>query len=372
MEIINKDEIEFHEIASIFPMMEGEEFETLVKDIKENGLIEPIYLYEGKIIDGRNRYLACQKAGVEPRFEEYTGISPVDFVISKNLHRRHLNESQRAVVAAKIANLSRGRPSENRQNCLITQDDAAELLNISPRLIRTVKAVEKEAPELIDKIAVGEMSASEALKQIKLREREEERLKVAEEGSKVRPSDRWHVYHGDIRTIELNKQYDFIITDPPWQKESIPLYETLGKRAVEWLKPNGVLIAMCGNFYVNQYYNILDKYLNYYWTGCWLEKDSSVLCKPKFVKERWKPLLIYTKGEYTGNVFYDVFESSSREYELHDWQKNVDGFVSLIKTLCSSGQSILDPFCGSGTTGIAALKMVVSLMGLKLMKRMQT
>lgn len=114
MEIINKDEIEFHEIASIFPMMEGEEFETLVKDIKENGLIEPIYLYEGKIIDGRNRYLACQKAGVEPRFEEYTGISPVDFVISKNLHRRHLNESQRAVVAAKIANLSRGRPSENR------------------------------------------------------------------------------------------------------------------------------------------------------------------------------------------------------------------------------------------------------------------
>ncbi|MBT9145469.1 MAG: hypothetical protein DDT42_01340 [candidate division WS2 bacterium] len=82
--------MEFHEIANILPLMEGAEFDALVMDIKEQGLLEPIWLYEGKILDGRNRYRACEKAGVEPHFTEWIEGKPFEFIISKNLKRRHL------------------------------------------------------------------------------------------------------------------------------------------------------------------------------------------------------------------------------------------------------------------------------------------
>ena len=65
------DHLEFHPLAELFPMIEGAEFGGLVEDIKANGLRQPICLHEGKILDGRNRYLACEAAGVQPRFEPF-------------------------------------------------------------------------------------------------------------------------------------------------------------------------------------------------------------------------------------------------------------------------------------------------------------
>jgi ParB-like chromosome segregation protein Spo0J len=71
-----------HPIADLFPLLKGEELQALADDIKENGLYEAILVFEGEIIDGRNRWRACKMAGVEPRIEER--------IISKNLRRRHL------------------------------------------------------------------------------------------------------------------------------------------------------------------------------------------------------------------------------------------------------------------------------------------
>src|SRR5215468_6971953 len=100
--------LEFHPLANIFPLMEGEPFDEFMADIREHGLHEPIVLHEGKIVEGRNRYRACEAAGVQPTFTTYTGDDPLGYVISKNLHRRHLSTSQRAMVAAKLATLKLG------------------------------------------------------------------------------------------------------------------------------------------------------------------------------------------------------------------------------------------------------------------------
>jgi len=101
--------IPFHPISGLFPLMNRNAFADLVKDVKANGLMEPAVLYDGKILDGRNRYRACARAGVECKFQTYNGSDPVSFVVSLNLRRRHLTASQRRMVAARLARLGRGR-----------------------------------------------------------------------------------------------------------------------------------------------------------------------------------------------------------------------------------------------------------------------
>jgi len=92
--------VEFHPIANIFPMMSDEELSELAESIESNGLRVPILLYEGKILDGRNRYQACESSGVKPEYTEFEGDDPLSHVLDLNLHRRHLTSGQKAIVVA--------------------------------------------------------------------------------------------------------------------------------------------------------------------------------------------------------------------------------------------------------------------------------
>ncbi len=104
--------MEFHEIAGIFPLLEGKELQALADDIEKRGLEEWIVLYEGKILDGRNRYRACEMAGFQPLYRTYGGQDPLGFVVSKNLKRRHLDQSQLAFVALNIEEIEAKRARE--------------------------------------------------------------------------------------------------------------------------------------------------------------------------------------------------------------------------------------------------------------------
>ncbi|MCH9036213.1 MAG: S-adenosylmethionine-binding protein, partial [Chloroflexi bacterium] len=96
-------EYKHHPASSLFPMMAEDELLELSGDIKKNGLVEPIVLSGELVLDGRNRLAACQIVGVSPRFMQWGGSeSPVTYVLSKNLHRRHLTTSQRAAIAAEF------------------------------------------------------------------------------------------------------------------------------------------------------------------------------------------------------------------------------------------------------------------------------
>jgi hypothetical protein len=160
--------MEFHELSNIFPMMSDAEFAALVEDIREHGLREAIWTHDGKIIDGRNRFKACEQLGIKPAFRKWDGKgSLISFVVSLNLHRRHLNESQRAMVAAKIANMGVGGDSANRSIDLFAQSTAAEMLNVSVPSVKRAKKVQESGDEkLIADVESGKVAVSAAAQHV--------------------------------------------------------------------------------------------------------------------------------------------------------------------------------------------------------------
>ena len=105
----------FHLACTVFPQLSDAELRELADDIAANGLRNPIVLLKGKILDGRNRYLACEIAGVKPRFVEFEGDDPIGWVVSQNLVRRHLTASQKAVVALDLLPLLEKEAKERQR-----------------------------------------------------------------------------------------------------------------------------------------------------------------------------------------------------------------------------------------------------------------
>src|ERR1019366_5159604 len=119
-----------HPLAELCPPLAGAEFHALAASIKAGGLRDAITIHDGAVIDGRNRQRACEAAGVDARYEPLpSAADPLPFGLDRNRTRRHLTESQRAMVAAKIANMKQGErtdlePSANLPK--VAQDAAAE------------------------------------------------------------------------------------------------------------------------------------------------------------------------------------------------------------------------------------------------------
>jgi ParB-like chromosome segregation protein Spo0J len=160
-------ELEFHPLADIFPMLDPKSLAELADDIVEQGQREPIIMLDGMILDGRNRYRACLMAGVEPTFEEFPDSGdPLAAVISANLRRRHLDESQRAMIAARLSNLKDGQRADQAASIeapAISQSDAAEMLNVSRSAVqRAVEVNRGGAPELVTAVERGDVSVSAA------------------------------------------------------------------------------------------------------------------------------------------------------------------------------------------------------------------
>ncbi|MGE9266405.1 hypothetical protein ACQKHB_23035, partial [Escherichia coli] len=185
-------DVKFHEYANLFPMMEGEAYKSFVEDVRQNGVREPIVFMGEAIIDGRNRYMAARDLGIVYPRTEYEGDDPLAFVISHNLNRRHLTESQRAMVASKLATMRQGSRTDLEHSESfpeVSQSDAAKLLNVSDRSIRTAKTVQEQGtPELVAAVESGKVSVSAAAV-IAKQDHDTQRRIVAEDKMKKSVSD---------------------------------------------------------------------------------------------------------------------------------------------------------------------------------------
>jgi ParB-like chromosome segregation protein Spo0J len=168
--------MKYHRLAELFPIMPDEELAELAQNIKEVGLIQPILAYDNQILDGRNRYLACQKVGVTPHFKEYEGDGDLAALVEAcNLKRRHLTPEKKAILGAELANLKRGRQQMGEKGLFrepsgkqgITQTEAAKMVGSSSREVKRAKRVLTQGtPEEIEAVKAGKISLKAAEKAI--------------------------------------------------------------------------------------------------------------------------------------------------------------------------------------------------------------
>lgn len=206
-----------HPLCTMFPLMERDDMDKLVADIKARGLQDPIVTYQGRILDGQNRLHACELAGVEPRYVEYEGEDPIGYVCSKNLTRRHLNESQRALLGMRLTQTG-GKGSRRKK---VTQIEAAKAVNVSDRSIRNAKAVvDSGDEELIARVESGEIPVRTAAKIAKLSP--EKRTVILQDDrpdlaiKKVARADKEREIAAKITDLP-DDQFGVILADPPWK-----------------------------------------------------------------------------------------------------------------------------------------------------------
>jgi len=227
---------ELHPLCTLFPSLAGNEFDALCADIKTNGLREPIVLHDGQILDGGNRYRACLAAGVAPVFTPFEGESIVSFVLSANLHRRHMTPGQQAAIVASAQDWARaqsiGRPksgnvaafSEHVQTGTIAplqtvQDRAAES-GASERTQRMADKVAKADPELVRKVAHGEVTLPQAIRKVEGKPAKPQKAKPA-------PA-RDMIYEGEDLSDAMNTSVDELLSDlKDLQKENDALTERI-------------------------------------------------------------------------------------------------------------------------------------------------
>jgi len=362
--------------------MEGKELDALVADIKDNGLLEPIIVYEDKIVDGRNRYRACKLAGVTPVFEEWkqNGKSLLGWVISKNLHRRHLNETQRGVVAEKIANMPVGRNWDS--NCAnlhnkISRQEAADLLSVSKRTVDTIAAVKREAPELLPAMESGELTAHKAMQQVNAKKRKQREIQETKEATSIKPVI---ALIDCMELLDSIEPIDLLIADPPYftdgnftdhiskylakVKQTGQAYVFLSADPQEvasylaidthHLKIAQILVWNYNNTGQRQPLNRYNSnyQLCFYYRG----PDAPDINRPADGKEQYACQTVNAPDGRIGDRY-------------HEWQKPIELIERFIRNSSKEGDFVFDPFAGTGTTIIAAAKLGRKALGCDIDKR---
>lgn len=377
----------YHEVANLFPLLAGDEYEALKRDIAENGLREAIWLHpDGSIIDGRNRYRACQELGVEPQCQTWPGEgSLVAFVVSLNLHRRHLNSSQRAVIALDMLPMLEAEAKERMVAGAVATntgsqridypessigkatEQAAALLGTNRQYVADLKQLAKEDPEAVEQVRSGEATVPEVKRKARRRKQEQQREQAIEKAATAPDAtDRYRVFAADCLAAIAQiapGSIDAIITDPPYPREYLPAYADLACAAMQALRPGGSLFVMSGQSWLPEVFAALTSQptLTYNWTLAYLTPGGqAVQVFPRGVNTFWKPVLWFVKGDGpSGKWVGDVCRSDTNDNDkrYHGWGQSISGMVDLVQRVSEPGALIWDPFCGGGATGVAALTL---------------
>jgi DNA methylase len=390
------ENIEFHRYADLFPMMQADEFSSLVENIKQHGLREKVWLFQGKILDGRNRYKACLQSGVTPEFRQFTGDEnqALQAVISWNLERRHLSSSQKAAIGVELEDLlaELERQAKERQKESIkfrdekgraipvvqkieqldedpmatrTISKAATVLGTNRQYVSDAKKLRQTSPDVHQQIKEGKVTISQAKKQQKQLEREEAVAKQVAVSPVGKPS----LEVADaIEWLSRQEPADLLLTDPPYSTD----VEDIVDFAASWLplalskvKPTGRAFICIG-----AYPEELHTYLSVAMPDqvlVWTYRNTLGPTPSHRYKLNWQAILYYVGKDappldspvmVEQFSVQDISAPDGRQGDrYHEWQKPLELANRFIRHCTRPGDTVIDPFACTGTFLISASKL---------------
>jgi hypothetical protein len=218
--------------------------------------------------------------------------------------------------------------------------------------------------ETFEAVRDGKLERKRADRIMRDRRAEKDRLIKATKATEVSIKTlRIDLRQGDFRKVLADlKNVDAIITDPPYGKEFLPLLADLAKWADGALKPDGVLAVLMGQTHLPDVYRLLSGFRPYRWTCCLLTPGSGYVSHPRKIQSHWKPILIYGDGPRIDDTIRADTDHENAQ-GLHKWGQGYGGFHELVKRLTSPGETVADPFMGSGTTLLAAHNLGCHVIG---------
>ena len=383
----NVQEYPVHRLALLFPPLSPEQYEALVASIMALGLLDPIIVWQGQIIDGLHRQRACKEAGVQPRHELLDDdADPVQYVIAKNGTRRDMDESQRAVVAHELSQWSApGRPRENDGNCSdvnsFTQVQAAKALRVGrtmvsyarrvlsddgpavPELRQAVREwkvkisdaarVAKKAPEIQRRALAlleegGAKTITRAVRQVEREIADAEEAEVRESILTLALGDTVTLHTATVaalQTLVPPGSIDIIITHPPETEDFLPSFSDLAAFAAHALKDPGVLVIVGSAMFLPRILKALehDKFRWITELDLLSRGKPGSSGRPYFMNLHRRPVLVYGKGQFRGNGMPDLFEIPSPEDLPDGLNERETAMRMIVERFAKPGQTLCDP-----------------------------
>jgi ParB-like chromosome segregation protein Spo0J len=385
-------------VWQILPPLTDGEYASLKADIAEHGVLVPpvVDAETGEILDGHHRVKAWNQlraAGIHVpdyprdvrRFS--TDEDRIGFVLAANLFRRHLDRKQRAAVVAglrergwslrRVSDVLGVHHETVRRDLEGVADATGDASQAATVVGRDRKNYPARRPTPIPSIVVrssrDESRARAALAVLgdetpgrDLR-RAEEKARLAalarRRSEEVPPQIEgpgWEIRTGDFREVLADlpdQSVDAIVTDPPYNLESVPLYSDLSQFAARVLKPGRLCVVYCGKHVLPEYFERLGEHLEYMWTAAILLPGRHNLFHRKKIFGRWRPVAMFSAGPYEARtpIVDALWAEGSGEKALgdHPWQQAAEPFVRLVEMVTLPGELVVDPFVGSGTTARA-------------------
>lgn len=409
------EEYEFHELAEMFPLMGELELYELAKDIARNGLLEPIVLLDGKILDGRNRYKACNMVNCLVKKVGFDiCLNPFDFIVAKNLHRRHLNSAQKAQLGLVLLGLEIEKGKERKKDNLLkgdivpdstskgisglsSRDKIAKQLGISKntldkwRVIIDASNEDEKIAEKKEKVLSGKFSIKALYNEVMVKKQKEELVEKAKDKSiKISGKIICGNFFKEINKVE-DDSIDLLFVDPPYNilKEDWDTFESkklFRDFCMRWLDKVVPKIKDTGKIYICSsqehkylFYSVIlqnSKLLlkfNFGQEIIWhYENNVNKFTNLKLYKYAYEPIFyLYGKNADNLNFPHETFKDGIRrnvwtiatpqtnfvEGKVHPSQKPIELLRRIVLTGSCEDDLILDPFAGSGTTAVVCEKL---------------
>ena len=388
---------EFH---ALIPPLSSDEYAQLEANLKADGCRDPLIVWkeENVLLDGHNRLEICNRIGIPFKSTSISLPGRLEgriWIRTNQAGRRNLTDDQRAMNGielqedlSKLAKSERGKkgravggdatPEEIKKRLSVTATNkrlkpkpkkdtrkaVSKRVGVSEAKLRQAKQVKEKSKTLSKQVLMGEVPLALAIRTLRKEEKAAKRAVAIEEGKKIKEET---VFHLPIEQVQLEpNSVDLIITNPPYDDKHIQHYSMAAKLAQSSLKPGRFFCCYAGKLRLPEVINAIIPYLEYVWIIAAFHSFSKEkhLGPPYQFAENWRPILIFKKaGKAPICKFQQDVVRAERDKEFHDWQQDLKTPLQLIEAYTEPGEIVVDPFCGGGTTLVAAKQLGRRWMG---------